>query len=528
MDLVVCADTVHTMGGDSGVTAVAMRAGRIEAVGSRADVAAWRTAGTQVIDLGAAVIVPGLVDSHSHPVTGAIMVRGVSLTGLDLAEARAAVAGEVASTEGGDWVLASGLDPNVVPDGQLTAAHFDDVVGGRPAFIRLFDGHSALATTEALRRAGVDGPRRFDQEAEIVCDASGRPTGLLLEPAAMASVADHLPEMGLDEHADAVAEVLRSMASVGLTGLHAMEHVPGASAVLALLEERGDLPIRMRCSPWCTPGSDAADWEAIRALQGTGGRRWAVEGVKMFMDGTIDNGTAWLEQPDTLGESTKPFWPDPRAFSEALAWFDRHGVPTATHAIGDQAVRHVLDAIEAGGRSVRHRIEHIETLPDDLVARFSDLGVAASMQPTHCTEYTRSDATDNWSRRLGPERTSHGWRLRDLRDGGVRVAIGSDWPIAESDPRGILAAARLRRRGGAPDREPITPEQALTAAMALEGYTSHAAWSVGHDDVAGTIEPGRLADLTALGLDPLTAPADELVDAPVRLTVVDGTVQHHA
>ena len=137
---------------------------------------------------------------------------------------------------------------------------------------------------------------------------------------------------------------------------------------------------------------------------------------------------------------------------------------------------------------MRHRIEHIETIPDDLVELFAQLPVTASMQPTHCTEYTAPDQTDNWSdaARSGPGR-SRGWRIRDLRDAGrprrARVGLADR---ADFDPRGILAAAQLRRRGGAPDRLPIQPDQAVTARMALEGYTTHAAWSVGEQDEAGT------------------------------------------
>jgi predicted amidohydrolase YtcJ len=150
------------------------------------------------------------------------------------------------------------------------------------------------------------------------------------------------------------------------------------------------------------------------------------------------------------------------------------------------------------------------------------------MQPSHCTEYTAAEHSDNWSIRLGPVRASRGWRIRDLRDAGVRVALGSDWPIADFDPRGILAAAQLRRRGGAPDCAPIQPEQAISARMALEGYTTHAAWSVGDEGETGSIEVGKRADLTAFAVDPLVAPPDELVEAPILLTVVEGSVSHEA
>jgi predicted amidohydrolase YtcJ len=533
MDLIVAADTIRTLaepgGGDHGdVTAVAVRGGRIAAVGSRDDISSWRGSRTRVVDLGSATVTPGLIDAHIHPVLGAGLTRGAALLGLDLPGVRRALAEQAATVEPGGWVLGWGLDPNAVHGRSLTAADIDDVLGGRPALVRLFDGHSALASTEALRIAGVDGPRAFDQKSEVVCDADGRPTGLLLEAAAIALVDGVVPAASVEEIATRAHEALSGMAALGITSAHALEHAPEASTVYGLIEAEGDLPVRLRCSPWVQPGTDVEDWAAVARLQGTGGRRWYVRGAKLFIDGTIDNGTAWLAEPDSLGESTSPYWPDPAAYARAIAWFDEHDVPTTTHAIGDQGVRHVLQALAATGGRLRHRIEHIETIPDDLVEAFARLPVTASMQPTHCTEYTLPDHSDNWSTRLGPARASRGWRIADLRRTGVRVALGSDWPIADFDPRGILASAQLRRRGGAPDRTPIGPEQAISARMALEGYTTHAAWSVAEDGVAGTIEVGKRADLTAFAVDPLLAPPDEIVDAPVVLTVVEGAISHQA
>jgi predicted amidohydrolase YtcJ len=527
MDLVVTADRIRTLADvDGAATAIGVRAGRIAALGSRDDVAAWRGPGTRVVDLGGATVTPGLIDAHVHPVLGATLTRGVGLLGLDLEGVRRALAAHAASVEPRGWVLGWGLDPNVVPGRSLAAADIDDVLGGRPALVRLFDGHAALASSEGLRIAGVDGPRAFDEQSEVVCDAGGRPTGLLLESAAIELVGSAVPAASVAEVAERTHGALAEMAALGITAAHALEHAPEASSVYELIEAEGELPVRLRCSPWVQPGTDEQEWAAVAALQGAGGRRWQVRGAKLFIDGTVDNGTAWLAEPDTLGQSTSPFWPDPAAYARAIAWFDAHDVPTATHAIGDQGVRHVLHALAATRGRARHRIEHIETIPDDVVAEFATLPVTASMQPTHCTEYTLPDQSDNWSVRLGPARASQGWRIRDLRDAGVRVAMGSDWPLAAADPRGIIAAAQLRRRGGAPERAPIQPHQAITARMALEGYTTHAAWSVGEEDEAGTIEVGKRADLTAFAVDPLLAPPDELVDAPILLTVAEGMVTH--
>ncbi|WP_212747308.1 amidohydrolase [Streptomyces montanus] len=529
MDLVVTADRVRTLAdADNGVTAVAIRAGRIAAVGTRDDVAAWRGPATRVIDLGAATVTPGFIDAHVHPVLGAQLTRGVGLLGLDLEGVRRALAAHAATLEPGAWVLGWGLDPNVVHGRSLTAADIDDVLGGRPALVRLFDGHSALASSGALRVTGVDGPVAFDQRSEVVCEADGTPTGLLLEAAAIALVDSAVPTPTVEELAVRTHEALSRMAALGITAAHALEHAPQASAVYDLIEAEHELPVRLRCSPWVQPGTTERDWAAVAALQATGGRRWQVRGAKLFIDGTVDNGTAWLADPDSLGQSTSPYWPDPAEYSRAIAWFDAHDVPTATHAIGDEGVRHALRALARAGGRVPHRIEHIETIPDDLVDAFARLPVTASMQPTHCTEYTAPDQSDNWSSRLGPTRASRGWRIRDLREAGARVALGSDWPIADFDPRGILAAARLRRRGGAPERAPIQPDQAITALMALEGYTTHAAWSVGEQAEAGTIEVGKRADLTAFAVDPMLAPPDELVDASIMLTVSEGAITHES
>ncbi len=175
---------------------------------------------------------------------------------------------------------------------------------------------------------------------------------------------------------------------------------------------------------------------------------------------------------------------------------------------------------------VRHRIEHIETVPDALVRRFAELGVVASMQPTHCCDFTRADHTDNWSRRLGEERADRAWRCRDLWDAGATVVLGSDWPIAPYPPLGVMAGARHRRPTRDPSQAPHSPGQALTAAEALLAMTANAAHAAGEEQLAGRITVGHRADLTVFAADPLTTPATELADLPVLLTVLDGRPTH--
>ncbi|OEJ93146.1 amidohydrolase [Streptomyces thermolilacinus] len=517
-------------------TALAVTGGLISALGDDRAVRAIADPATTVIDLKGAVVTPGLVDGHLHPVTGAELTHGLDLSACgDLDQVREALARAVRDLAPGTWLHGWGLDPNVFGGHPVGTAPFDAVLDGVPALILLFDAHSALASRRALQIAGVDGPRTFDQaSAEVVCDASARPTGLLLEDAACELVERVAPQPTRAERRARLAEALRGMAASGLTGGHVMDANGDSLALYAELDAADELPVRLRVAPWCQPGTGADGIRALIAQQGTGGALWRTAGVKLFMDGTIDNGTAWLERPDCHGESTAAFWPDPDEYTRVIGELHRAGVPTATHAIGDAAVRHVLDSVEkaqaagAPGAGVRHRVEHIETVPDDTLRRFAELGVAASMQPTHCCDFTRADHTDNWSRRLGEERASRAWRCRDLWDSGANVVLGSDWPIAPYPPLGVMAGARHRRPSRNLALPPHGPEQALTALEALQGMTVNTAWAAGEEHEAGRLAVGHRADLTVFAENPLTTAATDLAELPVLLTVLDGRPTHRA
>jgi predicted amidohydrolase YtcJ len=348
-DVIILAGTIHTMEGmppgARAPQAVAVRNGVITAVGSRAEAAGWQAA--EVIDFGGAVLTPGLVDCHMHPVFGLELTRGCDLSGAgDLAAVRALLRAEAAAAAPGEWVRGWGLDPNVFGSAAADRHLIDDAVSGHPCLLRLFDGHSALASSRALEIAGVTGPRSFDQAAEVVCDGNGTPTGLLLEAAAVELVALVMPAAPFGERKARLAELLTQFSRSGLTGAHVMDCNDDSLELYRAVEEEtdGGLPLRLRISPWCMPGTGEPEWRGLARQIGAGGRRWQVAGIKLFVDGTVDNGTAWLFEPDAYGESVAPFWPRPEEYAEAVRYFAGRGIPTATHAIGDAGVAAVLDA----------------------------------------------------------------------------------------------------------------------------------------------------------------------------------------
>jgi predicted amidohydrolase YtcJ len=504
-------------------TAVAVTGGVITALDDAAT--ALRGPSTEVIDLAGATLTPGLVDGHTHPLLGVEQFTGLDLSGCrNVMELREQVAAAARQAHRGEWVSGFALDHNVFAGQPISSAAIDDVLGDVPAFLRLYDGHSALVSTTALEHAGIDGLREFGQRAQIVCDSAGRPTGYLIEHAAMELVHSVMPAVPLAERQRRAREVLSAMAATGLTGGHVMDGTAQTRELLGRMEADGDLPLRLRLAPWCMPGTDPAE---LVELQRQGGRRWRVGAVKFFIDGTVEGGTAWLDQPDCHGQGTHSFWLDPGEYTRSVRYLAAAGVQTCTHAIGDAGVRHVIDTLDgAGTRGVRHRVEHLETMPDDLVKRLAANGLVASMQPSH-TAYTKADHSDEWSRRLGGTRANRAWRCRDLREAGAVLVLGSDWPVAHYDARLVLGYARQRTLPGSAI-PPVTPEQALTGLHALEGMTSQAALAVNEEDVAGRIAPGYRADLTAFPVDPVTAPADEVAGAPIRLTMVDGAVIHRA
>jgi predicted amidohydrolase YtcJ len=521
---------VHTLdAARPAATAVAWRGGRILAVGDDAAVREHVGPSTEVLDGAGLTVTPGLVDTHIHPFHGTITTRGVDLrSARTLDEVRERLAAERARCEPGQWVLGHSVRYEPFHASGIRADAIADVTGEAPALLNFFDGHTALATEPALAVAGVTGAREFAEYAEVVCDADGRPTGALLENGAMTLVREVVPAWTEAERLDAYAKTLRALNAVGLTGAQVMIGDPALLETARTLEERGDLPVRLLIPMHMEPGVTEEEVQAALALPDERGARWRSGTAKFFLDGVLDSGTAWLVDPGPGGVNADPFWPDVERYRALVRRFTVAGFSCITHAVGDGAVRGALDAYEAAGppRRGRHRIEHIETLVDSDLPRFAKLGVAAGMQPLHMEGLDETDTPSAWLDGLSEGRAERGFRTRDLADSGAVVALGSDWSVADYDPRVGMAWAMLRRRPGAPDHVPYLPAQALDAATVLRGYTIAAAQVAGEEADAGRLVPGFRADITVLGADPLRTDPDELPQVPVAYTVVDGEVVH--
>ncbi|MCF2533977.1 amidohydrolase [Yinghuangia soli] len=540
-DLIVLAAHVEHLHPDPAAAAaapanaVAVRGGRILAVGEAAGMAALRGPDTAVHAFPGATILPGLTDVHAHPVWGAISIG----SGVDLSTAatldeicdRLAAAAVAAEDRPDAWITGYDLDVNAFP-GEPSGAVLGERFPGRAISLMTRDAHALVVSPRVVELVGLTGRETFTDASSVETGPDGRPTGYVLELQAMDLVFAHYPEVPVPTAAGYVRRELDTLARSGLTGVHALDFGEPSEEVYRHLEAHGDLPLRIRCSPLVPADSGPDAWQEVADLQGLRGRRWHVEGAKFMLDGTADNGTAWFEHPDTHGENCEPLWRDVDAYRAALRFFAVRGIPTATHAIGDRAVRFALDAIADLGpddkAAAPHRIEHIESIPDGLLGRFAELGVVASLQPAHATRHTRGDGTDNWSRRIGPHRAAHGWRTRDLLDHGAVVALGSDWPIGPGDPRIGLADCQLRRPVGEPGTLQVQPDQAISAREAYAGMTLAAAAAGGAAHELGRIAPGYLADLTVFAANPVDLAPDAQPGNAVLATVVGGDVLIHA
>ena len=529
-NLILTNCSVVSMTDRAPASTVVVHGGIIRAIGDHRLVAEFQGSQTPVVDCGGRTVTPGLIDGHSHPVLGAERAIGLDLgevvDAVDLLSRLRAEANRLRAASDHSWLRAWNLDYAAFETLALDASSIENAVQGMPALILFFDGHTALASTKAMALSGVSERTLFDDNSQIVLNSARQPTGELREESAINVVLNHAPALSRAEIQRLARAVLQRMSAAGLTGLCAMDGNDNTFDTIRTLDaEESGMPVRIVTAFDHHPGDgDELIAHRLATLGDRHGRRWRSGLVKLYADGIIDTGTGWLYEPDARGDGKIGLWGDPENLFRTMLHYSRGGLQIATHAIGDRAVGATIDAYLACGvtsaRGAAHRIEHIECLTDTDLDRLAAAQISASLQPSHL-QWRKDDASDEWSSRLGPQRATKAWRAGDLLAAGVPVALGSDWPVAQFDPRISMAWARLRRTPGHPDAVIFEPEQRLTALQALHGFTVGAALAQGDMDL-GRIAEGYRADFTIWEADPLTVSADELVTTPIVATIVGG------
>lgn len=502
--------------------AVAVREGRIAALGSDAEIGAQAGPGTRVLDARGGRLLPGFVDAHVHLLSGGMGLRGIPLQGLTSPAAIQEALREADRRRPGDgWLVGRGWTYDVfggtLPDRSL----IDEVVPGRPVYLRCYDGHTGLANRLALERAGVTKDTPDPPGGSFGRDpATGELTGVVKETAEEI-VLKAVPPPTDAEREEGLRAAVREAWRAGVTSVGEAGATFGELRVFQALRERGELGLRVAVAMQLEDPESEEELARAEELR----RRYRqdpflrITAVKLFVDGVIEVGTACLLEPyaDGCGRGT-PLVDGP-TLDRVVAKLARRGWQVWVHAIGDGGVRMVLDALEkAGDRAGRHRVEHAELVDPADRPRFAQLGVIASQQPRHGSP----DALDSWRRSLGPPRDSQGWVHRSLLRAGARLAFGSDWPVVPLDPLPMLQVAVMRSAGG----RAWSPEERLTLDEALEACTRGGAYADFDEDRLGALEVGRLADLVILSRD--VRSGEDLAQARVAVTLVDGRVVYEA
>ncbi|PZU89253.1 MAG: hydrolase [Shinella sp.] len=551
-DLIVHNARILTMDDESPrAEAVAIAGNRILAVGSNAEILPLAKAGTRIIDAGGATVLPGFNEAHMHIFGGSVGLNELSLFKVQGFDAlKSAIQTYATANPDLPLLVAQYADYTVISEEErVTRHHLDRIIPDRPFLMFSPDHHTAWANTIALEKAGILQGRDVGVGNEIVMGDDGLATGELRESNAIRPVSSMSTSGGreglgvgtggdpehvtAEERAGDIAVIKRGLAHCASLGITSFQNMDGSLYQLEMLQEIEDtdgLPVRVRMPfhmknfmPLSAIEEKAAAWRARFDTD-----KLRSNFVKMFMDGVTEGETAVFVDD----YSHKPGWKgDPlfsaEHFNSIAVEADRLGLPITVHAIGDGAVRMVLDgyeaAIEANGkRDSRNRIEHIEVVHPDDVPRFAKLGTVASMQPTH-PPGSAGLPLEPYLTYIGRERWPFAFAWKTLVDAGAKIVFATDWPVSPLAPLSCISDA-MTRKPWADDM----PDHRLSLMETLAAYTRTSAWVEFMEDRKGKLKEGFLADIVVLSGDIEACPAGEIAALKPVATICDGRITYEA
>ena len=521
--------------------AVAVRDGRIVALGTSDDLVELRGSSTEVVELGGRMLVPGFQDAHVHPINAGLEELRCDLSqdhGLEAYLDR--IRAYVSSHPTASWILGGGWSVDVFPGGNPRAETLDGLVSDRPAFLPNRDGHGAWVNSRTLELAGItrDTPDPYDGRIER--DADGTPTGSLHE-GAMDLVVPLVPEPTHGEMIDGLLTAQSYLHSLGITAWQDAlvdSHQWGWNLPAYIETARdGRLTARVVGALWWERhrGEEQIEELINKRARAQGLDRFRATSVKIMQDGVIENFTAAMIDPYVAAEGVTtdhrgPSLVEPEALKVAVTRLDAEGFQVHFHSIGDRSVREALDAIEAarrvnGPNDHRHHISHIEVIHPDDIPRFRTLTVVANAQPLWAMHEGQMD--DLTIPFLGEPRWRWVYPFASLVRAGAMLAMGSDWPVSSPDPIEQIhvavnrAAAPNYAYGNGNDKV-FLPEQRLDLPTALAAFTMGSAYVNHLEGETGSVEIGKAADLAVIDRDLFAIPAEEIASARVEQTFVDG------
>ena len=530
-DLLLTNGKIYTMDpARPNANAIAFANGRVAAFDD--DALAMRTTRTEIIDLNGRAVIPGLVDHHIHFTGYALGLARVQLEGartLDEVVARVAMRAQTAKP--GEWILGMGWNHmDWVQPIFPTKEPLDRVAPNNPIALDRKDGHSLWVNSAALRIANISRETPDPAGGVIERDAAGEPTGLLREKAAW--LLDTIVGSANDVTETELLEAIHNAHELGLTGIH---NVEGANALRALANLRAKDQLTLRVIEMI-PADNLEHAIAVGLQTGLGDDFLRIGGVKIFADGSLGSQTAHMlepfeSQPENCGVAVTP----PERIEQLARAAAKAGIMVLTHAIGDRAIRDVLDVYEKlrrDGFDTALRIEHVQHLHSADIPRFRELNVIASMQPIHATsDYKTAD-------QLIGARGRYTYAFKSLLNMGVTLIFGSDCPVETLDPlAGIHAAVTRERKNGEPHGG-WYPEEKLTVEEAVRAYTTSPPTPQPplpspepelrfRRGERGLGEWGE-ADCVILSQDLFTIPPKEILNTRVDYTIVDGKVVYAA